>query len=117
MSPFKCNSCRSFYLASISRKHQLEPFRTSKIRRLLGKAVLQLGDHRNVSIKLDGELKTGERPRAVIEGTRGKPFANADGPAEQSFKVPQPKEAARRRRPTRQVDAMSPANRKPRSLS
>ncbi len=86
MSPFKCNSRRSFYLASISRKHQLEPFRTSKIRRLLGKAALQLGDHRNVSIKLDGgEPKMAERLWAVI------------------------KEAALWRRPKRRVDAMRPA--------
>ncbi|MBS0237335.1 MAG: hypothetical protein JSR89_02795 [Proteobacteria bacterium] len=55
--------------------------------KLLGKAALPHGDHRNVSIKLAGEPKAGEKLWAVIEGTSGNAFTNADGPAEQSFKV------------------------------
>lgn len=54
----------------------------------LGEAGLSPGDHRDVSVKLSPEPKSGTRLWAVIEqGKGGKPFRNLDGPAEQSFKV------------------------------
>jgi hypothetical protein len=54
----------------------------------IGEAALTTGDHRDVSVKLNGDFKSGTKLWAVVEqGKNGKPFKNLDGPAEQSFKV------------------------------
>ena len=54
----------------------------------IGEVALSTGDHRDVSIKLKEDPKSGTKLWAVVEqGKGGKPFRNLDGPAEQSFKA------------------------------
>lgn len=53
----------------------------------IGQVALSHGEHRDVSVKLNGELKPGTQLWAVDEDKTGKPFRNVDGPAEQSFKI------------------------------
>ncbi|MBY0559433.1 hypothetical protein [Hyphomicrobium sp.] len=53
----------------------------------LGSAALTRGDHRDVKIKLNEELKPGTTLWAVARSKDGKPFRNVDGPAEQTFNI------------------------------
>jgi hypothetical protein len=55
---------------------------------VVGSVDLQAGDHREIKVPLTGEPKSGTQLWAMVEqGKSGKPFANADERAEQSFKT------------------------------
>lgn len=61
---------------------------TKRSAKPIGEVSLNPGDHRDVSVKLNEQPKSGTRLWAVVEQSKGnKPFRNLDGPAEQSFKV------------------------------
>lgn len=57
--------------------------------KVVGEVALTAGDHRNIKVKLSGDVAAGTKLWADIQPAKGasKPFTDAGQPAEQSFKA------------------------------